>query len=100
MIAPLLNRLFGSKNEREIKRLQPMVAQVNAFEPSITALSDQALADKTQSFKKRLEAGETLDDLLPEAFAVCREMSYRKLAMRHFDVQLLGGIVLHLGRIS
>src|SRR5919197_4581062 len=100
MIAPLLNRIFGSKNEREIKRLQPLVAQINTFDPSLVSLSDQALADKTETFKKRLAGGETLDNLLPEAFAVCREMSRRKLAMRHFDVQLLGGMVLHRGRIS
>jgi preprotein translocase subunit SecA len=100
MLAPVLNRIFGSKNDREIKRLQPIVEQISGLEPSIAPLSDQALADKTQVFKKRLEAGETLDDLLPEAFAVCREMSKRKLGMRHFDVQLLGGIVLHRGRIS
>ncbi|MFQ5991801.1 MAG: preprotein translocase subunit SecA [Nitrospiraceae bacterium] len=100
MLAPLLNIIFGSKNDREIKRLRPMVDRINALEPSVTPLSDQALADKTEAFRKRLEAGELLDDLLPEAFAVCREMSQRKLGMRHFDVQLLGGIVLHQGKIA
>ncbi len=100
MIVRLLNALFGSKNEREIKRLRPIVAQINALEASVTGLSDHALADKTQEFKKRLADGQSLDDLLPEAFAVCREASRRRLNMRHFDVQLLGGMVLHNGRIA
>ncbi|MBP0125142.1 MAG: preprotein translocase subunit SecA, partial [Nitrospira sp.] len=100
MVTQLLNLLFGSKNDREIKVLRPILEQINSLESSLTPLSDQALADKTQEFKKRLEAGETLDDILPEAFAVCREMSRRKLHMRHFDVQLIGGIILHRGRIS
>ncbi len=100
MFVRLLNILFGSKNERELKRLKPQVDRANAFEASLQPLDDQGLAEKTETFKKRLEAGETLDDLLPEAFAVCREMSKRKLGMRHFDVQLLGGMVLHQGRIA
>ncbi len=100
MFVRLLNILFGSNNDRELKRLKPRVDQANAFEASLQPLDDQGLSEKTQTFKKRLEAGETLDDLLPEAFAVCREMSRRKLGMRHFDVQLLGGMVLHQGRIA
>jgi preprotein translocase subunit SecA len=100
MVGLLLNRIFGSKNEREIKRLQPTVESINAVEASLTPLSDQALADKTQEFRKRLTAGDPLEALLPEAFAVCREMSRRKLGMRHFDVQLLGGMVLNNGRIA
>ncbi len=100
MFVRLLNILFGSKNERELKRLKPQVDRANVFEASLQPLDDQGLAEKTETFKKRLEAGETLDDLLPEAFAVCREMSKRKLGMRHFDVQLLGGMVLHQGRIA
>ncbi len=100
MFVRLLNSLFGSNNERELKRLKPQVDKTNAFEASLQPLDDQELAEKTATFKKRLEAGETLDDLLPEAFAVCREMSKRKLGMRHFDVQLLGGMVLHQGRIA
>jgi preprotein translocase subunit SecA len=100
MLTQLLNFVFGSKNEREIKALMPIVARINSLEPGLTPLSDQALTDKTQEFKKRLDAGETLDDILPEAFAVCREMSQRKLNMRHFDVQLIGGMILHKGRIS
>ncbi len=100
MFVRLLNVLFGSNNERELKRLKPKVDQANSIEASLEPLDDQGLAEKTQTFKKRLGAGETLDDLLPEAFAVCREMSKRRLGMRHFDVQLLGGMVLHQGRIS
>jgi preprotein translocase subunit SecA len=100
MLTQLLNFIFGSKNDREIKALMPLVQRINALEPELTPLSDHALADKTQTFKKRLAAGETLDDILPEAFAACREMSRRKLNMRHFDVQLIGGMILHKGRIS
>jgi len=100
MVTNLLNLIFGSKNDREIKRLRPIVERINALEPSLTPLSDLALTDKTEAFRKRLEAGEPLDDLLPEAFAVCREASRRHLLMRHFDVQLLGGMVLHQGKIS
>ncbi len=100
MLTQILNFIFGSKNDREIKALMPIVQRINALEADLTPLSDQALADNTQTFKKRLAAGETLDDILPEAFAVCREMSRRKLSMRHFDVQLIGGMILHKGRIS
>ncbi len=100
MLVRLLNSLFGSNNERELKRLKPQVEKANEFEASLRSLEDHALAEKTEAFIKRLEAGETLDDILPEAFAVCREMSKRKLGMRHFDVQLLGGMVLHQGRIA
>ena len=100
MLTQLLNFVFGSKNDREIKALMPIVERINSLEGGLTPLSDHALADKTQAFKKRLDAGETLDDVLPEAFAVCREMSQRKLNMRHFDVQLIGGMILHKGRIS
>ena len=100
MVTQVLNLIFGSKNDREIKTLRPIVEQINGLEAQLTPLSDQALADKTQDFKKRLEAGQLLDDILPEAFAVCREMSRRKLNMRHFDVQLIGGMILHRGRIA
>lgn len=100
MFIQLLNILFGSKNDRELKAFQPVIDKINELESSLTPLSDEGLADQTQTFKKRLEAGETLDDILPEAFAVCREMSKRRLGMRHFDVQLLGGMVLHQGRIA
>ncbi len=100
MVVRLLNLIFGSKNDRELKQLQPVVASINAWEPSMRALSDEALTDNTQTFRKRLEAGETLDDVLPEAFATCREVSRRKVGMRHFDVQLVGGLVLHAGKIA
>jgi len=100
MIGTLLSKVFGTKNERELKRLGPLVEQVNSLEPDITPISDAQLKDKTEEFRRRLEAGETPDDLLPEGFAVVREVSRRKLNMRHFDVQILGGIVLHEGKIS
>ncbi len=100
MFVRLLNILFGSNNDRELKKLKPQIDKANAFETSLQPLDDQALGEKTETFKKRLEAGETLDDILPEAFAVCREMSKRTLGMRHFDVQFLGGMVLHQGRIA
>ena len=100
MVTQLLNLIFGSKNDREIKALRPTVERINSLESGLTPLSDHALADKTQEFKKRIEAGETLDDMLPEAFAVCRELSRRKRNMRHFDVQLIGGMILHKGRIA
>src|SRR5207249_10261363 len=85
---------------RELQRIQPLVQLANALEAEISALSDQALAGATTEFKERLSAGETLDDLLPEAFAVVREASRRTLGQRHFDVQLLGGMVLHQGKIA
>ncbi len=100
MFVRLLHLIFGSKNDRELKQLQPIVAEINGWESSLRSLSDEALTDKTQTFKKRLEAGETLDDVLPEAFATCREASQRKVGMRHFDVQLVGGLVLHAGKIA
>ncbi len=100
MLTRTLNLIFGSKNDREIKALRPLVERINSLEAGLTPLSDQALCDKTQEFRKRLEKGETLEDLLPEAFAVCREGSRRRLNMRHFDVQLLGGMILHKGRIA
>ncbi|MBI1685027.1 preprotein translocase subunit SecA [Caulobacter hibisci] len=93
-------KLFGSSNERKVKTLQSRVAKINAFEPAMAALSDEALKAKTQEFKDRLEKGATLDDILDEAFAAVREASKRVLGMRHFDVQLVGGMVLHFGGIS
>ncbi len=100
MIVRLLNLLFGSKNDRELKTLQPLVDRVNALESTLTSLSNDALASQSDSFKHRLSEGESTDDVLPEAFAVCREMSKRKLGLRHYDVQLVGGMVLHQGKIS
>ncbi|MBP2646053.1 MAG: secA [Firmicutes bacterium] len=95
-----LKKLFGDDNEREIKRLMKYVEAINAFEPDIQRLSDNSLAAKTLVFKERLEAGETLEDILPEVFAVVREASRRVLGMRHFDEQLLGGLTLHGGNIA
>ncbi|MDA8089949.1 MAG: preprotein translocase subunit SecA [Nitrospiraceae bacterium] len=95
-----ISKIFGTKNEREIKSYLPVVDKINSLEPGISRLSDPELTGKTDEFRKRIEAGETLDDLLPEAFAVAREASKRALEMRHFDVQLIGGIVLHKGKIA
>ena len=100
MFAPLLKKLFGSKNEREVKRLLKAVQAVNAFEEQMLALSDEQLRAKTEEFKARLAKGETLDQLLPEAFAVTREAGKRVMGMRHFDVQLIGGMTLHEGKIA
>src|ERR1051326_591289 len=100
MIQKILAKVVGTQNERELKRLRPLVAQINAFEPSVKPLSDEQLRGKTVEFKQRLANGETLDDLLPEAFAVVREVGRRVLNMRHFDVQLIGGAVLHQGKIA
>ena len=100
MVGTLLKKVFGTKNERELKKLWPIVEQINSLEEQITHLSDDQLREKTQEFKRRLEAGETLDDILQEVFAVVREVSRRRLKMRHFDVQILGGIVLHEGKIA
>ena len=95
-----LTRLFGSSNARYLKKLQPQVAAIRALEPKYQAMTDAELTEQTAKFRKRLAAGETLDDLLVEAFAVCREAGRRNLGMRHFDVQLMGGIVLHRGNIA
>jgi preprotein translocase subunit SecA len=96
----ILKKIFGTKNDREIKRIWPMVDRINSLEPDISALSDTRLRDKTEEFKQRIEKGEALDDLLYEAFALVRETSKRLLNMRHFDVQVIGAIVLHEGKIS
>ncbi len=100
MIGGLLKKVFGSQNDRVIKKVQPLVDKMNQLEPEIKALSDDALKAKTDEFRKRLKAGETLDDLIVESFAVVREVSRRLLNMRHFDVQLLGGVFLHQGRVT
>jgi len=100
MIQKLLAKVIGTQNERDLKRLEPIVGEVNAFEASITPLSDERLRAKTAEFRERFAKGETLDDLLPEAFAVVREAGRRTLNMRHFDVQLIGGAVLHKGKIA
>lgn len=95
-----LEKVFGSYSDKEIKKIKPIVAKINSLEPEMEALSDDELRAKTDEFKARIADGTTLDDILPEAFAVVREASKRVLGMRHFDVQLIGGIVLHQGRIS
>jgi preprotein translocase subunit SecA len=99
-MAGLLARLLGDANTRHLQRLAPLVAEINRLEPEIAALPDAALAGKTSEFRERLSSGETLDDLLPEAFAVVREAARRTLGLRHFDVQLLGGMVLHQGKVA
>ncbi len=100
MFARLARALFGSANDRTLKAYQRRVPEINALEPAVQALSDEQLRHRTIEFRQRLEKGETLDGLLPEAFAVCREASRRVLGKRHFDVQLIGGMVLHAGRIA
>jgi preprotein translocase subunit SecA len=100
MVTNLLTKVFGSKNERELKKINPIVQKINAFEPKMQSMSDEALKSQTPLFKERLNNGESLDDILPEAFATVREASIRTLKMRHFDVQLIGGIVLHQGKIA
>ena len=100
MLAALARAVFGTSNDRALKSYQRRVPQINALEPAIAALDDAALAAKTVAFRERLAAGATLDDLLPEAFAVVREAAKRTLGQRHFDVQLIGGMVLHDGKIS
>ncbi|WP_018693498.1 preprotein translocase subunit SecA [Algicola sagamiensis] len=100
MIAKLLTKVFGSRNERTIRKLRTIVEEINALESTIESLSDEQLKAKTQAFKEKLENGATIDEILPEAFAVVREASKRVFGMRHFDVQMIGGMVLHQGRIS
>ncbi|MGE3191359.1 MAG: preprotein translocase subunit SecA, partial [Vicinamibacterales bacterium] len=100
MLDRLLAKVFGTQNDRELKRLRPLVEQINALEPTIQSLSDAQLQAKTPEFRERLAQGAELDDLLPEAFAVVRETARRVLHMRHYDVQLIGGIVLHRGMIA
>ncbi|MFM7202382.1 MAG: DEAD/DEAH box helicase, partial [Myxococcota bacterium] len=99
-ITGLITRIFGSKHDREIRRMRPIVAKIGSLEPAMKALTDEQLRGKTAEFKSRLEKGETLDQLLPEAFAVVREAGRRVLNMRHFDVQLMGGMMLHEGKIA
>ena len=100
MLSTLFRKVFGSRNDRLVKQYGQIVKQINALEPSMQALSDQALRAKTDEFKKRFADGESLDKLLPEAFAVVREGGVRALGMRHFDVQLIGGMVLNAGKIA
>ena len=96
----IFKAIFGTRNDREIKRMRKVVAKINAMEEGLQSLSDEALQQKTAEFKQRISDGEALDNLLPEAFAVCREASQRALGMRHFDVQLIGAMTLNDGRIA
>ena len=96
----LFSKIFGNYSEKEVKRIMPIIERINNLESEISNLTDSELAAKTVYFKEELAKGKTLDDILPEAFAVVREASKRVLGMRHFDVQLIGGIILHQGRIA
>lgn len=100
MINAVLTKVFGTAHEREMKRLGPVISQINSLEPRYQAMSDSELQNQTVLFKERISKGESLDALLPEAFAVCREASRRVLGMRHYDVQLIGGMILHRGSIA
>ncbi|MCX7660240.1 MAG: preprotein translocase subunit SecA, partial [Caldimonas manganoxidans] len=100
MLPKLLTQIFGSRNDRLLKQYRRVVERINAMEPQYEALDDAALQAKTGEFRQRLAQGASLDDLLPEAFAVVREASKRVLKMRHFDVQLIGGMALHDGKIA
>src|SRR5210317_1519867 len=100
MITKVLKNVFGTRNDRELKRMGKVVKQINALADDIKALSDEQLAAKTPEFRQRLADGQTLDQLLPESFAVVREAGERALGLRHFDVQLIGGMALHEGKIA
>ena len=100
MFKLIIRKIFGTRNERELKKLLPLIARINSLEESTKALSDEELQGRTAEFRRRLHAGETMEDILPEAFAVVRETGRRVLNMRHFDVQLMGGIILHQGKIA
>ncbi len=100
MLAAILAKIMGTANERQLRRLQPTVARINDLEPGVSSLTDEQLKDRTNEFREQIARGKSLDDILPEAFAVVREAGKRKLGQRHFDVQLMGGIVLHQGKIA
>lgn len=100
MIARILSKILGTENERQLRRLRPIVQLINSLEARISSLSDDQLAAKTNEFRAQLNQGKSLDDVLPESFAVVREASKRKIGQRHFDVQLMGGIVMHQGKIA
>ncbi|MCX7857963.1 MAG: preprotein translocase subunit SecA [Deltaproteobacteria bacterium] len=100
MISSLIKKIIGTKNERELKRIRPIVEKVNSLEEKMKKMADEELKAYTPNFKERIERGETLDDILPEAFAVVREVAKRTIGMRHFDVQIIGGVVLHEGKIA
>src|SRR5215510_8576019 len=96
----IFQKIFGSRNQRELKKLQPIVDRINNLEPTMKAKSDDEMRAMTVDFKRRLDKGATLDEILPEAFALVREAGVRRLGMRHYDVQMIGGIVLHSGKIA
>ena len=96
----IIEKVFGTHSERELKLINPVIDRIESLRPEMIVLSDEELRDKTRIFKERLAGGETLDDILPEAFAVVREAARRTLHMEHFRVQLIGGMVLHQGRIA
>ncbi len=100
MFGGIAKAIFGSSNDRYVRSLRKIVEKVNGFEPELETMTDEGLREQTRIFKDRLEAGETLDDILPEAFATVREAARRTLGQRHYDVQLVGGIVLHRGEIA
>ncbi len=100
MITNILSKIIGTKHDREMKKIQPTVDQINSYEAGLKALTDEQLKAKTPEFQERLRKGETVNDILPEAFAVCREASSRVLGMRHYDVQMIGGIILNRGQIA
>ena len=100
MIQNIVKKIFGTSDEREIKSLRKNVDKINALEPEFQALSEEQLKNKTKEFKERIKNGETLDDLLVEAFATVREVSRRLTGKRHYDVQLIGGMILHNGNIA
>ena len=100
MLQSIAQRIFGSANDREVKRLQGMVVEINALEPDVEKLTDDELRARTENFRQRYADGESLDDMLIEAFATVREGAKRTLGQRHYDVQMLGGMVLHQGKIS
>jgi len=100
MFTWILNKIIGTQNQRELKKLQPLVERISSLEPAVQRLTDAELRQKTDEFRRRVSGGETLDEILPEAFSVVREAARRTIGMRHFDMQLLGGVVLHQGRIA
>jgi len=96
----IAKKIFGTENDRKLKKLRPLVESINMLEPQFEKMTDDALKLKTEEYKKRFQDGETLDDLLPEAFATVREAAKRTLGQRHYDVQIIGGITLHRGEIA
>jgi preprotein translocase subunit SecA len=100
MALKILSKVFGSKNDRELKRMEKVVKKINSYEENLESLSDQQLKDKRAEYQQRMDAGETLDVILPEAFATVREAGRRALGLRIFDVQMIGGVVLHEGKIA